>query len=230
MISIVIPTYNEKDNIENLINKILEHVRAEIIVVDDDSPDGTGDIVKRLSKRRKNIRLLRRKGRRGLGSAIIEGFEAARGGIVGVMDADFSHPPSLIETMIKEFKSGADVVLGSRYAKGGHIENWSLTRKLTSKIAVLLARPLTGVKDPVTGYFFVRKKIFDDINIRSGETKSWKVSLEILVRGNYKKLVEVPYTFVDRKRGKSKISVNEYKTYLWQIGSLFVFKLKKSVS
>ena len=177
MISVVVPTYNEKDNIENLINEVLKQVNAEIIVVDDDSPDGTSHIVKHLSKVHKNIRLLRRVGRRGLGSAIVEGFEMASGDIVGVMDADFSHPPALIGRMIKEFKNGVDLVLGSRYVKGGRIKNWSLTRKLTSKIAVLLARPLTGVKDPVTGFFFVRKKIFVDINIRSGETKSWKVSL-----------------------------------------------------
>lgn len=227
MISIVIPTYNEKDNIENLVNEMRKHAKAEIIIVDDDSPDGTGKIADRLSKKYKNLRVLHRTSKSGLGSAIIEGFKMARGDIIGVMDADFSHPPSLIKKMYKEFDKGADIVLGSRYAKGGRIENWPLKRKLTSRFAVLLARPLTGAKDPVTGFFFVRKSIFDDIRIESGETKSWKVSLEIIARGRYKKLVEVPYTFVNRKAGKSKISSREYKNYMRQIISLMAFKMKK---
>lgn len=227
MISVIVPTYNEKDNISNLIKEILGCVDAEIIVVDDNSPDGTAALVENLAKHNKNIRLIRRAGKLGLGSAIVEGFEFAKGDIIGVMDADFSHPPALIKEMVKELNKGADIVLGSRYVKGGRIENWPLKRKLASRIAVLLASLLTKAKDPVTGFFFVRKKIFDDIKIKSGETKSWKVSLEILVRGNYKKLAEVPYTFVNRKRGKSKISANEYKTYMRQILGLLLYRIMK---
>lgn len=229
MMSIVIPTYNEKDNIEKLVKGIRMRVEAEIIIVDDDSPDGTGELADKLAKRYKNMRVLHRIGKRGLGSAIIEGFKAASGSIVGVMDADFSHPPALIKKMAGEFENGADIVLGSRYTKGGRIENWPLRRKIASRFAVLLARPLTRAKDPVTGFFFVRKKIFDKIKIKSGETKSWKVSLEIIARGDYKKLTEVPYTFVNRKAGKSKISAKEYKNYISQILGLMAFKLKKKM-
>ncbi len=228
MISVVVPTYNEKDNIERLAKEILEYA-DEVVVVDDNSPDGTGKIVDGLAKRNKNIRVLHRTGKLGLGSAIIEGFKMCRGDIIGVMDADYSHPPSLIGEMAQEFEKGADIVLGSRYTKGGRIENWPLKRKLTSRFAVLIARPLTSVKDPVTGFFFVRKKVFDDIKINSGETKSWKVSLEIIVRGNYRKAAEVPYTFVNRKTGKSKISAREYKNYMRQVVSLMAFKMKKKL-
>ncbi|MBI2075705.1 MAG: polyprenol monophosphomannose synthase [Candidatus Aenigmarchaeota archaeon] len=229
MMSIVIPTYNEKDNIEKLVKDIRRRMEAEIIIVDDDSPDGTGELADRLAKRYKNIRVLHRTEKKGLGSAIIEGFKMSSGNVIGVMDADFSHPPALIKKMSEEFENGADIVLGSRYTKGGRIENWPLRRKIASRFAVLLARPLTTAKDPVTGFFFVRKKIFDKIKIKSGETKSWKVSLEIIARGDYKKLVEVPYTFVNRRAGKSKISVKEYKNYLGQVFSLMAFKLKKKL-
>jgi len=228
MISIVIPTYNERDNIGKLVKEVLRYV-DEIVIVDDNSPDGTGGIADKLAKSNKNIRVIHRTGRLGLGSAIVEGFYAARGNVVGVMDADFSHPPAALGSMIKHVDAGADIVLGSRYVKGGNIENWPLRRKIVSKLAVMLARPLTDAKDPVTGFFLVRKKIFDDVKIKSGETKSWKVSLEMLVRGRYNRFVEVPYTFVNRKRGKSKISTAEYKTYLGQIIKLSAYKLKRVV-
>lgn len=229
MISVVIPTYNEKDNIEKLVKEILENIKAEIVIVDDASPDGTGVIADGLAKRYRNIRVLHRHGKLGLGSAIVEGFEAAKGDVVGVMDADFSHPPALLKKIGVEFERGADVVLGSRYVKGGHIENWPLKRRLVSRFAVLLARLLTGAKDPVTGFFFVRKKIFDGIKIKSSETRSWKVSLEIIVRGRYKKLVELPYTFINRQSGKSKISSGQYKSYAAQISGLLVFKIRKKL-
>lgn len=228
MISVIIPTFNERDNIGRLIKEIVKRINAEIVVVDDDSSDGTATIVEKLSRRNRNIRFIHRKGRHGLGSAIIEGFEAARGDIIGVMDADFSHPPEVLEKIFKEFDKGADIVLCSRYTEGGHIENWPLKRKIASRVAILLARLLTDTKDPVTGFFFLKKKIFDTINIKSSETKSWKVSLELIVRGNYKKLVEIPYTFVNRKRGKSKISITEYKSYIGQILGLAWFRMRSA--
>ncbi len=229
MLSVVVPTYNERKNIGRLVKEIMKRVHAEVVIVDDNSPDGTGEIADGLAKRYKNIRVLHRAGRRGLGSAIIEGFGLAHGDIIGVMDADFSHPPEVLERIVAEFDYGADIVLGSRYTKGGNIENWPFKRRATSRIAVMLARLLTGAKDPVTGFFFVRKKIFDDIRIKSGETKSWKVALEILVRGKYRKLVEVPYTFVNRKEGKSKISLKEYRSYLNQVFGLLIFRIRSKL-
>ena len=112
MMSIVIPTYNEKDNIEKLVQDIRRRVEAEIIIVDDDSPDGTGELADKLAKRYKNMRVLHRIGKRGLGSAIIDGFKTASGSIVGVMDADFSHPPALIKKMAVEFENGIVADLG----------------------------------------------------------------------------------------------------------------------
>ncbi len=228
-VSVVIPTYNEKDNIARLVKEILKRINAEIVIVDDNSPDGTGAIADKLAGAHKNIRVIHRAGRRGLGSAIVEGLESARGDIVGVMDADFSHPPEALNNIMDEFGKGADIVLGSRYVKGGRIEKWPLKRKLASRVAVMLAKPVANVKDPVTGFFFLKKSVFDSINIRSVNTNSWKVSLEILARARYGKLAEVPYTFVNRKRGNSKISAAEYKTYLQQICGLLVFKFRRKI-
>ncbi len=228
-ISVVIPTYNEKENIERLAKEILQRIDAEIVIVDDNSPDGTGGVADRLAAKNKNVRVIHRVGRRGLGSAIVEGLGACRGGVIGVMDADFSHPPEALEKIEDEFAKGADVVLGSRYAKGGRIENWPIGRRMASKAAVLLAKSVANVSDPVTGFFFVKKRVFDSIDIRSMDKKSWKVSLEIIVRGRYSKLVEVPYTFTNRKRGKSKISLAEYKAYMQQVCRLLVFKFGKKI-
>lgn len=155
MISIIIPTYNEKGNIKKLILKINDIFKEdfEIIVVDDNSPDGTGKIVDKLKKY--NAKCIHRKSKLGLSSAVIEGFKAAKGDIIGVMDADFSHPPEKIPELIKPLKdNNAELTIGSRYIQGGKIKNWTAVRKIISKGAILLSLPLTRIKDPVSGFFF----------------------------------------------------------------------------
>jgi len=222
MISIIIPTYNEKENIKKLIldiNRILKK-DFEIIVVDDNSQDGTGRIVDKLKKY--NAKCIHRKGKLGLASAVIEGFKAAKGEIIGVMDADFSHDINVIPKLIKPIiNNEAELTIGSRYIQGGKIENWPLKRKIISRGATLLSLLLTTVKDPMSGFFFLNKEVIKGIELNA---KGYKILLEIIVKGKYNKVNEIPYTFVDRKAGKSKLNKKEYIDYLRNLGNLLRYK------
>lgn len=226
MISIVLPTYNEKESIERIVKEIFNVCRendldAEVIVVDDNSPDGTGEIAVKLRKQY-NLQVLIRKNKRGLSSAVLDGFELTRGELLGVMDADLSHPPELIPKLLKPITNkGADFVIGSRYVKGGSIKNWTAKRKTISKVATLLARPLTKIKDPMSGFFFIRREVIEGVKL---SPRGYKIGLEILVKGNYKNVVEVPYTFRDRSYGKSKLDAKEYKNYLSHLFGLYFYK------
>jgi len=216
-LSIIIPTYNEKENIPILLNKIFnefkEHkINGEVIVVDDNSPDGTGKIVENLKKKYKHLKIIHRSGKLGLSSAVLDGFKIAKGNVFGVMDADLSHPPEKIPKMfsiIKEEK--ADFVIGSRYVKGGRIEGWNFKRKTMSKIATLLAKPFTNVKDPMTGFFMIKKKCLKD---RRFNPKGFKILLELILKAKYKKIKEVPIVFINRTKGKSKAESKEIFYYL----------------
>ena len=225
-ISVIIPTYNESRNVQRLVREIRRVLpRSEIVVVDDNSPDGTGAVVNRLARRDPEVRLVERIGERGLGSAIIRGFREARGEVVGVIDADFSHPPAALPQLIAKFDEGYDLVIGSRYVKGGGIENWPALRKITSRIAIALARPLTGIKDPVSGFFFVRKSALSGVALSS---RSWKVALDVIVKGSYARAIEVPYVFTNRQKGKSKIDAKEYARYVLHLMELVAFCLRGS--
>lgn len=213
MISIILPTYNEKENIEKIVAEIFSTVDngIEVIIVDDNSPDGTGVVADKLAKKY-NIKVVHRSRRLGLSPAVIEGLRLANGEIVGVMDADLSHPPSLVPQMVNLLDNGtADIVIGSRYSVGGSVETWSFFRKLVSRLATFLAKCLVDVKDPMSGFFFMKKRVVDDVILNS---KGYKILLEILVKGSYSKVIEVPYTFRGRGIGKSKLTVNEYMKYL----------------
>jgi len=216
-ISLVIPTYNEKENIKELLNelkKVLKPYSHEIIIVDDNSHDGTWRVVKKISEKDKNVKLVRRVGERGLSSAVLRGFEKARGDVLGVMDADLSHDPKILPRMIKEIKEH-DLVVGSRKVKGGGVENGSLKRKLISSVASLMARIILNVKvkDPMSGYFLIKKSVYarckDELN-----PVGYKILLELLVKGRPRKIKEIPFIFRDRKRGKSKLNHKVIKDYL----------------
>jgi dolichol-phosphate mannosyltransferase len=223
-ISIIIPTYNESKNIEKIVRKLNQlGLDIEIIVVDDDSPDGTGKIAEQLKENYTNIKVLRRK-ERGLASAVVKGFGVAESELIGVMDADLSHPPEVIPNLLMYFKNKTtEVVVGSRYIKGGDIIGWNRFRKITSKGAILLARPLTPVKDSVSGFFFFKKELLTGVNLNP---KGYKIGLEFLVKTRAKKIVEVPYVFVNRRCGKSKLSLRVYIDYLFHLIALYRFKLK----
>jgi dolichol-phosphate mannosyltransferase len=228
-VSVIIPTYNEKENIKILIPKIFEvfrknRINGEVIIVDDNSPDGTGDAADQLSKKF-NVKVLHRKGKSGLGSAVVEGFEASKGNILGVMDADLSHPPELIPKMLNLIKNNkADVIFASRYAKGGCVENWSIKRKIISKGASLLAKGLTSVKDPMSGFFLLKREVVENVDLNP---KGYKIGLEILAKGRYSKINEIPYTFVDRKIGKSKMNWKEMYNYIKHVTSLYWYKVNE---
>lgn len=208
-ISVVVPTYNEAKNIKKLVEGISKaYENSRIIIVDDNSPDKTWEIARKLSKKF-NIKVIRRVNERGLGSAVIEGFKHAKTRIIGVMDADLSHPPGKIPELVAAL-SDADLAVGSRLVKGGGVEDWPWYRKLVSVIATSMARPLTKVKDPMSGFFFFDRKIIKDCRL---DTKGYKILLEILVKADYKKAVEVPYIFRNRESGKSKLCLKEYLRY-----------------
>lgn len=222
MISIIIPTYNEAGNIRKIIDAIRKELSKrefEIIVVDDNSPDGTWKIVKQLAY--SNVKVIRRMKERGLSSAVITGFKNSKGDIIGVIDADLSHPPELMNRMIDECKKN-DIVIASRYVNKGR-KNMSMFRKFVSKGATFLAKPLTDVNDPMSGYFFFRRRVIDDVELKP---KGYKILLEILVKGKYNGFKEIYFSFGKRYHGKSKLGIKVYLDYLVHLIYLYAYKIK----
>jgi dolichol-phosphate mannosyltransferase len=221
-LAIVVPTYNERDRLADLVDTIFaayaaEGVDGELVIVDDNSPDGTGALADELAARYR-ITVLHRAGKLGLGTAVIEGFAAASAPIVGVIDADLSHPPGLLPRMLAVMQSmSADFVIGSRYIPGGGTRNWGLGRLLMSRFACVMARGLTPIRDATSGFFLIRRDLARDVRISAG---GFKICLELLVRGRPASVVEVPYVFVGRTAGESKMNVKEALGYLQQLKQL----------
>ncbi|MCX5726031.1 MAG: polyprenol monophosphomannose synthase [Candidatus Saganbacteria bacterium] len=223
MISIIVPTYNERENIFELVERVFRtldgaSLKGELIVVDDNSPDGTAALASSL-KGKFNIEVLRRKGKMGLASAVLEGFKAAKGDILCVMDADLSHPPEVIPEMFGLIESGkGEIAIGSRLVKGGGSTYWPASRKIVSLVARVIAMPLTDVRDSTSGYFMLKRSVVDRAKLNP---IGFKILLEILARGDYNKVLEVPITFVDREGGRSKMGAVEILEYLGQLGILY---------
>ncbi len=223
--SIVIPTYNEAAGIGKLLGALEATFRTngldgEIIVVDDNSPDGTGAIVEQLSHTAP-VRCLHRSGKLGLSSAVIDGWKIARPEslALGAMDADFSHDVSALPKMVAALESGEfGLAVGSRYVPGGGIANWPARRVITSRVACWLARPLTRVKDVTSGYFLVRREALDGVAL---DPIGFKIGLEVIAKARYGKAIEVPYVFTDRVAGESKLNQHEIFNYLRQLGRLY---------
>ncbi|MEA3559047.1 MAG: glycosyltransferase family 2 protein [Candidatus Thermoplasmatota archaeon] len=226
MLSVIIPTYNERDNMPLIIprlSRVLDDggIDHEILVMDDDSPDGTCAEVRRLSKEYPKARCILRKKDRGLSQAVIEGFSRAKGDIHLVMDADLSHPVDAVPEMYRAIaEEGADVSVGSRHAKGGGIENWPAKRKFISFAASLMARPLTRCSDPMSGFFAIRPSVIEGAPLKA---KGYKILLEVLVKGKYEKIREVPIVFRDREVGQSKLGSKVIMNYLQHLLALYVF-------
>ena len=213
-VSIIVPTYNESQNIIDMLKSIKKSIpegfSAETIVVDDNSPDGTGKIVEEYISNLKKltetkIRIINRKAKDGLASAILNGIQNAKADTIVVMDSDFSHPPQIIPKLVSAIKQYQyDIAIASRYVKGGTIEGWSLKRKMISKIATLIARKSLGVKsnDPMSGFFAFRKNLIKGLSF---DAIGYKILLEMLVKTKGVKIQEIPYTFQDRKFGSSKL-------------------------
>ncbi|MBI2140934.1 polyprenol monophosphomannose synthase [Candidatus Woesearchaeota archaeon] len=226
-VSIVIPTFNERGNIEKLVPEIFRscsglNADIEVVIVDDNSPDGTGGVAEGLAKKY-NVKVIHRTGKLGLASAVIKGFEESKSKILGAMDADRSHPAEVLPRLITPLLNGkADIAVGSRYVKGGGVEVWPFHRRIVSKVATLLAKPLTPVKDTMSGLFFLRKGVIDGISLNA---KGYKIGLEVLVKGNYRKVCEVPYVFRNRFYGKSKLTFTEYINYLRNLLAFAAYKI-----
>ncbi len=231
-VSIIIPTFNESQNITNLIkkvNSVFNHnnIDGEILIIDDNSPDGTGEIAEKLSKKYKNIRVFHRREKLGLGSAYKFGFRQSKSPIVMEMDADLSHNPKYIPQFLYAMKDH-DFAIGSRYIKGGGVLNWPIFRKMVSTIANKVAGIILGLdtNDVTTGYRAYRKDALDKINLDEITSSGYSFQVEILYRLKQVgcKLAEVPIIFVDRKYGESKLSEDEIFKFLFTV---FRLKLKR---
>jgi dolichol-phosphate mannosyltransferase len=226
--SIVIPTYNEAGEIERLLRALndvfVQHsLDGEAIVVDDNSPDGTGAIVDRLSSELP-VRCLHRPGKLGLSSGVIDGWKFARpeSQALGAMDADFSHDMNILPQMVQALETGYGLAVGSRYVKGGGITNWPAKRIVTSKVACMLAQPLTHIKDITSGYFLVRREALEGVEL---DPIGFKIGLEVIAKAHYGKAIEVPYVFTDRIVGQSKMNQKEIFNYLKQLRKLYAGRL-----
>lgn len=226
-LTVVVPTYREAANLPELVRRIYEAVNeagisTEIIVVDDDSQDGTDKVCKELSAYYP-VRLLTRFSNRGLSSAVIHGIRESRSTYVLVMDADLSHPPEDIPRFLPHLREGADFVVGSRYVEGGTTDaTWGVFRWLNSHIATLLARGLTDIKDPMAGFFAFPQRILEAAPPLM--PLGYKIGLEILVKGNCQRVIEIPITFLDRTRGESKLTFQQQLYYLQHLWRLYQFR------
>ncbi len=221
-LSLIVPTYNERGGLPELVRAVFAAyasagIAGELVIVDDNSPDGTGKVADDLAETHP-IRVLHRSGKLGLGTAVIDGFTAAAAPIVGVIDADLSHPPALIPRLFDVMQqTGADIVIGSRYIRGGGTRNWERSRVLMSRFACLLARPLTDVRDATSGLFLIRKALARGVTISAG---GFKICLELLIRSQPRRVVEVPYVFEGRTIGESKMNFKEAAGYVVQLRDL----------
>ena len=226
-LSLIVPTYNEKENIVNLaerIHKSLSQYDYELIVVDDNSPDGTSALARSLADKYP-IKVIVRINKRGLASAVVAGFNQARGEVIGVIDADLQHPPEAIPSLMEAIRGGADVAIGSRYIPGGGIEGWSVKREVISRMAKMLAiiflPSIRGIKDPLAGFFLFKRNIITHSVLNP---TGYKILLEVLVKGNALEVIEVPYVFRERERGKSNLTLREQLKFVKHLSRLAWFQ------
>lgn len=228
MLSIILPTYNEKDNLPVLIEKINDACRKsgikyEIIVVDDNSPDGTGRLADSLSRHNSRIKVIHRRGKLGLGSAVMDGARTSRGEYICIMDADLQHDPEDIPKLYSAVKH-SNIVIGSRYVKGGRNELGTI-RTAISLGASLLARLILGisVKDPESGFAVIKKSVFENAGLNP---RGFKINLELMYKSG-EKVKEVPITLKKRIHGETKLGMNEIVNYLILLMRLRSFKSKR---
>lgn len=223
LVSVIIPTYHERDNLALLVEKIhavLSSYNYEILFVDDNSRDGTVELVSELSAKYP-LRVVVRQNERGLASAVVQGFRDAGGDLLAVMDADLQHPPEVLADMLRAEHAGADLVIASRYVKGGSCQGWSTGRRVISKGAIFLAHLLLPktrpVSDQMSGFFLLRKSVLSGAKLKP---TGYKILLEVLMEGQPQHVTEVPYSFRLRERGESKLSARQQIEYLKHMFSL----------
>lgn len=225
MISLILPTYNEAANLPILLPKILEvlHGRSfEIIIVDDNSPDGTAEITRKFGEEHREVRAIRRIGRRGLSSAVIEGFLAATGDTLMVMDADGQHDIGLLTKLADAIAHGNNIAIGSRYVSGGSVGEWDERRFALSRMATRLAQKLCKVRvhDPMSGFFAIQRSTFEAA-LPTLNPKGFKILLDLLVHApKGTQAIEIPFQFGKREHGESKLSRRvqlEFIEYLYDV-------------
>lgn len=231
--SFIVPTLREADNIPVLIMQIhevmtKEKLPYEIVIVDDDSRDGSEEVVKDLAAEGYPVGIHVRVGEKGLSSAVIKGFSLAHGEILVVMDADLSHPPSVLPDLVRPIiDEKSEFVIGSRFVAGGSAHDFNWFRKLNAWGAKTLARPLARVTDPMSGLFAISRRILPDPSILN--PLGFKIGLELLVKADPDGITEIPITFQKRLYGSSKLSLSEQILYLLHLRRLYTFKYKNMI-
>lgn len=225
-VSVLIPSYNEAENIESLLKRISltlnrENINYEILVIDDNSQDNTADLAGSILSGIGRV-IKRNASKRSLSLSVLEGIKNAQGNHLIVMDADGSHPPELIPGLLNELNQGCGLVIASRYVKGGSCKNFPLKRRLISKAACLLGRTLTRIRDNTSGFFCIKK---ESLAIERLKPYGFKIGLEIFIKADYGSFKEIPYTFINRKKGKSKLSPVNILLYFYQLVCLFIYKV-----
>jgi len=227
-LTVIIPTYKEEANIRTIISevdKVLTEngLNGEILIVDDNSPDKTITIVEEIKNTKDNLNLIVRSTDRGLSQSVAEGFSHASSDIFVVIDADMSHPPVLIPKMYYEIRNGYDVIIGSRYMEGGGIKKWPLKRRIISLGATFLGRLLfPDISDPVSGFFAVKKSVVSGAQLKP---RGYKILLEVLGKGTWERDKEIPFEFVDREIGSSKLKIRTIVEYAQQVVDIMAYSL-----
>ncbi len=222
LFSLVIPTYLEAGNIKKIVRTLTRLLDEsipgdyELIIVDDNSPDGTWEVAFSMTSEFPQLQVMRRENERGLSSAVIRGWQNSRGQILGVIDGDLQHPPHILLQLLNAIETKADLAVASRHVEGGGVSSWSFIRRLLSRGAqllglIILPRVTGRVSDPMSGYFMVRRSCIEDIAFNP---IGYKILLEVLGRGKIDEIAEVGYVFCERQDGESKVSWKHYLDYI----------------
>jgi dolichol-phosphate mannosyltransferase len=220
--SLVIPTYQERENIRQIVEILTQLLNEfiprqyELIVVDDNSPDGTGEIAQSLMAKYPHLQVIRRQHERGLSSAVIRGWQVAKGTILGVIDGDLQHPPEILKQLLQAIAEGADLAVASRHVDGGGVSSWSMIRRFLSRGAqilglIVLPGVVGKVSDPMSGYFILRRTCIAGITLNP---VGYKILLEVIGRGKINEITEVGYVFCERQEGESKVTWKQYVEYI----------------
>ncbi len=236
-LSLVIPTYNERDNLLPLVGELRQLLdRAapndyELIVVDDNSPDRTWELAEEIGRKFPQVRVLRRETERGLSAAVVAGWKIARGRIWGVIDADLQHPPSVLLQLLKAMTDEVDLAVATRHLPGGGVSDWKWSRRILSRgaqaVAVALVPAARLVSDPMSGFFLVRENA---VPLERITPLGYKILLDVLARGRFRDFREVPYVFRERAVGGSKVTLRQYREFLLQIIGLRHAPLEPAVN
>lgn len=220
--SLIIPTYKESQNIPTIVERLTHLLdkkirdRYELIIVDDNSPDRTWEVALDVAKSYPQVRVMRRKTEKGLSTAVIRGWQVARGDILGAIDADLQHPPEALLQLYAKMECGADIAVASRHVEGGGVSEWSLARRILSRGAqllgtILLPRVVGRVSDPLSGYFLLHRRAIQGTEMKP---TGYKILIEVLGRGNFDRIEEVGYIFQERSEGESKVTIAQYLQYI----------------